>query len=112
MTHNTLWEADPNAEQIADGFYGSSSVFLAIHERGRFIVNVEWRPFNDPKGRFLIRLLYAPFARTERGRRTETRVEFRGSQVVREIEATSRASLVGELEALLAYGAETQQEAN
>ena len=112
MTHNTLWECDPSPEQIADGFYGPSSVFLAVHDGSRFILDVEWRPVHDPAGCFLVKLHYSPYGRTERARRIETPVEFPGSELVREVEVTSRMKLVVELESLLQYGAETRREQN
>lgn len=110
--HNTFWEFDPSPEQIADGFHGSSSVFLAVHDGGRFIVDVEWRPVHDPAGGFLVKLYYSPYGRTERGQRIETPVEFPGSEVVRKIEVRSRVKLVVEIESLLEYGAETRRELN
>lgn len=99
VTCNNLLEIDPTVDQIKDGFYGLMSIFMAVHEHGRFLIDVEWRPYYDPNGRFHIWLDYAPWERTERGRRRkDVPVSYRNSERVREFQTASRIELVRTLE--------------
>ena len=96
---NMLPETDPTPDEISEEFYGVMSIFTAIHEQGRFLIDVEWRPHNDPSGCFHIRLDYAPWERTERGRRRkDVAVSYLNSERVRESQAASRVELVRTLE--------------
>lgn len=97
---NALLELDP--EDAEGGGFGGSSLFMATHESRRFQIDVEWRPEFDPEGRYLLRVEYAPWERTERGRRRkDVPLHFRDAEVVHEFETRSRAALVKELDAWL-----------
>jgi hypothetical protein len=97
---NTLEEVDPG-EEPAEAF-GGSSVFLATNEGRRFQIDVEWRPEFDPEGNFYLRVEYAPWERTERGRRrNDVPLHFRDAEVVHRCETRSQAELVRELEVWL-----------
>lgn len=95
---NTLEEEDPQSAQP----YGGSSVFMATHEGRRFQIDVEWRPEFDPEGHFRMCVAYAPWERTERGRRrADAPLHFRDAEVVHAFETRSQAELVRELDAWL-----------
>ena len=97
---NTLEEEDPAGE--GDPSYGGSSVFMATNEGRRFLIDVEWRPEFDPEGSFRMRVEYAPWERTERGRRrADVPLDFGNAEVVHELETRSLAELVRELDAWL-----------
>lgn len=92
---NVLDEAEPGEEHA----YGNSSVFMATHEARRFRIDVEWRPEFDPEGSFRLVVEYAPWERTERGRRrTDVPLHFRDAEVVHRFETRSHAELVRELD--------------
>lgn len=93
---NTLLEVDPGN---ADEAFGGSSLFMATNEGRRFRIDVEWRPEFDPNGSYRMRVEYAPWERTERGRRrTDLALHFRDAEVVHELETRSREELVRELD--------------
>lgn len=94
---NTLY-ATSSAEK---GEFGGSSLFHAINEGRRFVIDVTFRPEFDPEGRFRLAVIYQPWPRTERGRR-RTDVPFRigeDAEEVHDFETVSFAELVAELEA-------------
>lgn len=100
---NTLLELDP--EEAEGGAFGGSSLFMATHEQLRFRIDVEWRPEFDPDGRYELRVEYAPWERTERGRRrTDLPLHFASAEVVHEFATRSRAELVRELDEWLWRG--------
>lgn len=95
---NTLYELEPGDDE--EGF-GGSSLFSAVHEQNRFWIDVEWRPEFDPEGAYHLRVEYAPWERTERGRRKPSPLHFRDAEVVHRLETRSREELITELDALL-----------
>jgi hypothetical protein len=98
---NTLFELDPTEENVRAGFFGGSSLFSATHEHMRLWVDVEWRPEDDPGGEYRLRVEYAPWERTAKGRRRKDQpLDFRGARVVHEFRTRIRAELVRELEAV------------
>lgn len=48
---------------------GGSSLFYAVNEGRRFIIDVMFREEFDPNGRFILEVSYRPYPRTEKGRR-------------------------------------------
>lgn len=106
---NTLEQVDP--EDAEGGAFGGSSLFMATQEVRRFRIDVEWRPEFDPEGSYCLRVEYAPWERTERGRRrTDVPLHFRDAEVVHRVETRSRAELVRELEGWLWRGATWERE--
>ena len=58
---NTLYvDLDPNA-----GDLGGSTIFYAVNEGRRFVIDVMFRPEFDPNGRFIIEVTYVPYLRTD-----------------------------------------------
>lgn len=99
---NTLFELDPTEKNVRRGFFGGSSLFSATHEALRLWVDVEWRPEDDPTGEYCLRVEYAPWERTERGRRRKgVPLHFGNARLVHEFRTRDRAELVRELEAAL-----------
>ena len=99
---NTLCEIDPGEESVRRGFFGGSSLFSAVHEQRRFWLDVEWSPEDEPDGCYRLRLEYAPWPRTEAGRRRKDEaLHFRDGEVVHTAETSLREELVRELEATL-----------
>lgn len=93
---NTLQEIDPN--DAGSEAFGGSSLFMATNEGRRFRIDVEWHPEFDPDGSYHMRVEYAPWERTERGRRrTDVALHFRDAELVHELETRSREELVREL---------------
>lgn len=98
---NTFPEFDPTEEKA--GYFGGSSLFSATNHHRRFWIDVEWRPEFDVSGRYRLRVEYAPWERTERGRRRkDAPLHFRDAEVVHQYETRSRLELVHELESWLA----------
>jgi hypothetical protein len=96
---NTLFEVDPTAENIHAGYFGGSSLFLATREHSRLSVDVAWRPEDDPTGEYRLKVEYAPWERTEKGRRRkDVPLDFRNARVVHEFHTRDRSELVRELE--------------
>ena len=99
---NTLCELDPTEENVRLGFFGGSSLFSATHEHRRLWLDVEWRPEDDPAGEYHLKVEYAPWLRTPKGRRRkDVPLDFRGASVVHEFHSRDRIELVRELEAAL-----------
>lgn len=99
---NTLFEVDATEKNVRGGFFGGSSLFSATHEQQRLCLDVEWRPEDDPSGEYHLKVEYAPWLRTVRGRRrNDAPLDFSGARVVHEIRTSDRAELVRELEAAL-----------
>jgi hypothetical protein len=48
---------------------GGSSLFYAVNEGRRFLIDVMFRPEFDPDGSFILEVTYRPYPRTEKGRR-------------------------------------------
>jgi len=108
---NTLFDLEPTEENARRGYFGGSSLFLATHEQRRFQIDVEWRPEDDPGGRYEMRVEYAPWLRTDRGRRRKGPAPaFRDAELVHEFQTRSRAELVQELETWLLHCAEWVRE--
>lgn len=57
------------ASRAENGDFGGSSLFYAVNEMRRFVIDVEFVPEFDPQGSFCLTVLYQPWPRTERGRR-------------------------------------------
>ena len=99
---NALCEVDPTEENVRRGFFGGSSLFSATHEHRRLWLDVEWRPEDDPAGEYNLKVEYAPWLRTGRGRRRkDVPLDFSEARVVHEFCTRDRAELVRELEAAL-----------
>lgn len=99
---NTLFELDPTSENVRLGFFGGSSLFAASSEHWRLSVDVEWRPEDDPNGRYCMAVYYVPWQRTENGRRRKgVPLDFRGAKVVYAFETQSRNELIAQLEDVL-----------
>lgn len=100
---NTLFDLDPTEENVRHGYFGGSSLFFAIHAHRRFQIDLEWRPEDDPAGSYQLRVEYAPWLRTERGRRRDKGEfpDFTGSEVVHQFQTLDRSEIVRELEAWL-----------
>jgi hypothetical protein len=99
---NSLYEVDPSEEQINAGYFGGSSLFLASHLHRRFLIDVGWRPEDDPGGCFRMQVVYAPWERTPQGRRKkDNRLDFDWEHPVHEFQTCSRFELVKELEVWL-----------
>lgn len=96
---NTLYELDSLDDP--HGGLGGSSLFSAVNEQRRFWIDVEWRPEFDPAGAYHVRIEYAPWERTERGRRIPSPLHFRDAEVVHRFETRSREELVRELDTWL-----------
>ena len=84
----------------ASGELGGSSLFHATHAGRRFNIDVEVRPEFDPGGAFHMTVLYAPWPRTERGRRRQGEPPVFGleAEEVHAFETRSYEALVVELE--------------
>ena len=96
---NTLFEIDPTPESAARGFFGGSSLFAATSVLHRSAIDIEWRPEDDPAGSYYLRVLYAPWKRTPKGRRVnDGRLDFDWTDPVHTFETRSRSALVAELE--------------
>ena len=96
VTWNTLYVPAPGEE--AD--FGGSSIFHAVNEGRRFVIDVMFRPEFDPDGPFHLAVTYQPWPRTERGRR-RTAVPLRigeDAESVHDFETRSFQELVAELE--------------
>jgi len=65
ISWNTL-DIDSKPE---DGDLGGSSLFLAVNEGRRFIIDVMFHPEFDPSGSFVLEVRYRPWPRTKKGRR-------------------------------------------
>lgn len=98
---NNLYELEPTEENI--DWFGGSSQFSAVNEQRRFWIDIEWRPEFDPKGEFCMTVLYAPWERTERGRRrNDVPLHFGpDAEEVHRFVTRSQRELVGELQAWL-----------
>lgn len=84
----------------ASGELGGSSLFYATNAGRRFNIDVEFRPEFDPGGAFHMTILYAPWPRTERGRRRQGEPLVFGleAEEVHAFETRSYEALVVELE--------------
>ncbi|WP_146462357.1 hypothetical protein [Rubripirellula tenax] len=99
---NTLFELDPTAENVRRGFFGGSSLFGASSVHMRLAVDVEWRPEDDPDGRYCLTVYYAPWKRTENGRRRKNvALDFSHANVVYDMETRSRQEIVEQIEEVL-----------
>jgi hypothetical protein len=61
-------DLDVNA-RAEEGGLGGSSLFLAVNEGRRFLIEAMFRPEVDPNGAFALEVRYRPWPRTEKGRR-------------------------------------------
>jgi hypothetical protein len=102
---NTLAEIDPSETAVRDGWFGGSSLFLAIHDSRRTLIDLEWRPEDDPNGEYVLKVLHAPWERTPGGQQDHAGTEpvsYRNGVPVHEFRTRDRFALVAELESLLA----------
>jgi hypothetical protein len=60
VTWNTLFDVEPTEDNVLRGFFGGSSLFMAVHEHWRLCVVVQWRPEDDPAGEYQLQVAYAP----------------------------------------------------
>ena len=91
---NALYELDPS-EETADDF---GVLFSARNEYRRFWIGVEWLPELDPSGCFHLLVEYAPWERTEGGRRRDRPPHRGDAKPVHEFQTRSRLDLVRELD--------------
>lgn len=102
---NAFFEVDPTPETIAAGYFGGSSLFAAHSTDLRLAIDVEWRPEDDLEGQYHLTVYYAPWPRTETGRRRKSvPVDFRHSKVVHSLDTQCREQVVSELEIVFAEG--------
>jgi hypothetical protein len=84
-----------------DGGLGGSSLFYAVNEGRRFIIDVMFRPEFDPDGNFILEVSYRPWPRTEKGRRRKG-VPFHpggiDDEVVHRFETRSIREMPGQLQ--------------
>ena len=88
-------DLDINARPEEGGFSGSS-LFLAVNEGRRFIIDVMFRPEFDPNGSFILEVRYRPWPRTEKGRRRND-IPFEQAPVDDQIVHTFETRLMPEL---------------
>ncbi len=102
---NKFFEVDPTPEATAAGYFGGSSL-LAAHSSGlRLAIDLEWCPEDDPNGHYCLTVFYAPWPRTETGRRRKSiPLDFRDSKVVHSLDTRCREQVVNELEMVFADG--------
>ncbi len=99
---NVLYDIDPTEESVLLGYFGGSSLFMAAHEALRLILDLEWRPEDDPAGEYQLTVLCSPWPRTPRGRRVKgAPVGFPDARTVHTFQTRDRAALVRELESAL-----------
>lgn len=68
----------------------------------RLAIDVEWRPEDDPEGRYYLSVRYARWKRTEDGRRQKNiPLDFSDAEVVYRMETQSRQELVQRIEEVL-----------
>ncbi len=68
----------------------------------RLAVDVEWRPEDDPDGCYRLTVYYAPWIRTENGRRRKsTPLDFSDANIVYDVETRSRQDIVQQIEDVL-----------
>jgi len=100
VSWNTLFEVDPTEENVRHGYFCGSSLFSSVHHHRRLGIDVEWRPEGDPAGEYRLAVEYAPWERTETGRRLKVApLDFRAARVVHEFRTRDRTAWVRELEA-------------
>lgn len=82
------------------GGLGGSSLYYAVNQGTRFIIDVMFRPEFDPNGVFLLQVIYVPWPRTEKGRRRKDVpfAEAENSEVVHEFETRSMDEMVEQLQ--------------
>ena len=102
---NTFFEIEPTPETTSAGYFGGSSL-LAAHSDGlRLAIDLEWRPEDDPNGQYQLTVYYAPWPRTESGRRRENvSLDFRDATVVHSLGTQCREQVVAEIEMVFAEG--------
>ena len=103
---NSFFEVDPTSEAIAEGYFAGSTLLAAHSNHLRLAIDLDWHPADDdPCGRYYLTVYYAPWHRTETGRRRKNvPLDFRDSQVVHEFVTQCREKLVNELEMVFAEG--------
>lgn len=107
---NTWFELEPTAENVQAGYFGGSSLLMATDEPGRLYLDLEWRPEDDPAGEFVLTVHYAPWLRTEGGRRRKGVPADRSTaRLVFEFRTRDRAAAVREVEAALVGRSEWQE---
>lgn len=91
--------------KLEDGAPGGSTLFYAVNEGGRFLIDVMFRPEFDPNGSFILEVSYRPWPRTEKGRRRKD-VPFKecggDDKVVHTFETRSMTEMVEELQRWIA----------
>lgn len=81
------------------GGIGGSMLYSATNEATRFNIEIAFRPEFDPEGAFHLTVIYAPWPRTERGRRIKTEPpSFRDAETVHAFETRSYPELLTELQ--------------
>lgn len=88
-------DLDLNA-RVEDGGFAGSSLFLAVNQGRRFLIDVMFQPEFDPDGHFLLEVRYRPWPRTEKGRRRND-VPFDQAPVDDQIMHTSETRSLSEL---------------
>ncbi len=78
---------------------GGSTLYNATNTGARFNIDVTFEPEFDPQGAFSLRVAYAPWPRSDRGRRIRDQpLSFADALIVHAFETRSYIELVAELE--------------
>ena len=102
VSWNTLFEVDPSEDNVRRGFFGGSSLFAAVNEGLRLTLDLMWRPEDDAAGEYQLIVEYAPWPRTDSGRRRkDLPLSFADARLVYEFRTRDRLEVVRELEASL-----------
>ncbi|HYD87187.1 MAG TPA: hypothetical protein VEA80_06920 [Vitreimonas sp.] len=97
---NISWNNLDINSKPEDGDLGGSSLFYAVNEGTRFLIDVMFRPEFDPNGSFILEITYRPWPRTEKGRRRKD-VPFKfatDDEVVHTFETRSMPELLDQLQ--------------
>jgi hypothetical protein len=98
---NVFYAIDPAEESVRLGYFGGSSLFMATLEAWRLIVDLEWRPEDDPAGEYQLTVYCSPWPRTPRGRRVKgAPVVIPDARTVHTFHSRDQAALVRELESV------------
>lgn len=96
-----------------DGSEPEGTIFHAVNEGRRFLIDVEWRVEPDPAGEYRLVVEYAPWDRDERGRRRkQAPLSFANPETVHEFSTRSTDRLVEELDEWLTRCARWAKEGN
>ncbi len=107
ISWNTLTELDPTEENVLAFRFTSSSLLVAVNTRMRLLVDVAWLPPDEPDGRFVVEVYYAPIEGATKGIRHKNMQQdekinyYRDGRLVHTFEARDRETLVNHLESIV-----------